>query len=453
MKHLHVDPVGGASGDMVLGALLDLGAPLEALRAPLAALRFGAFTLDAAPAAERGLRGTRVGVRLPGDAGHDHDHKHGHGRDHQHGQDRGRGGAAAHGHAHGGRAPQRGLREIRALLEAGALPAAVRDDSLRVFERLAEAEARVHGSQPEEVHFHEVGAADAIVDIVGACLARHALGIASVSVGPFPLGHGTVTCAHGVLPVPAPATVELLKGWPVQPDDEPFELVTPTGAALLTAWRTDAAIPAGARLVAAGHGFGQRTLCHRPNLLRALLFETAPAAEAAAPDDCRVLETNLDDLSPQLAGALLDRLLAAGALDAFLTPIQMKKQRPGVLLTVLCRPDRRAALLDVLFRESTTFGVREYPVARTVLEREHRHVDTPYGSVRVKIGYWQGEPVTAAPEYEDCRRAAARAGAPLRRVIEAAARAAPEWGQGAAARGGRQEGSGKRRAGTGKRNG
>ncbi len=219
--------------------------------------------------------------------------------------------------------------------------------------------------------------------------------------------------------------MELLKGWAIQPDDEPFELVTPTGAALLAAWRTDETLPAGARLARAGYGIGHRVLRQRPNLLRALLLEADPAP-APAPEDCWVMETNVDDMTPELAGALIPRLLEAGALDATLTPVHMKKQRPGILVSLLCRPEQREALRDVLFRESTTFGVREHAVRRTALERRHESVDTPFGRVRLKIGSWRGRVVTASPEYEDCLRAAEQAGVPLRVVYDAALRARPD---------------------------
>lgn len=314
--------------------------------------------------------------------------------------------------------PHRGLREIRALIEGSPLPASVKAESARVFQRLAEAEALVHGTTPDQVHFHEVGALDAIIDIVGACLGLDMLAVKSVSLGPLPLGHGTVQCAHGILPVPAPATVELLKGFPVTPIDEPFETVTPTGAALLTTWKTQDAFPSGSRILKVGQGFGARALNGRPNILRAMLMETMDVSPDT--DACLALECNLDDLTPELTGSLMKRLLDAGVLDVFLTPAQMKKQRPGILLTVLCRLEQRAAMLDLIFRESTTFGIREYPVQRTVLARRHEFVETPFGRVRVKIGRWKGADITVSPEYEDCLRAAESAGAPVRAVYAAA---------------------------------
>ena len=403
MKHIHFDSVGGASGDMILAALLDLGVSRDDLQRQLAGLPIGPFEIEAVSISEQGLRGTRIHVHA---ASHAHIHK---GADHPQ--------PKAH-------PPHRGLREIRVLIEGSQLPPAVKANSLRVFQRLAEAEALVHGSTPDQVHFHEVGAVDAIIDIVGACLGLEMLGVTGVSVSPLPLGHGAVKCAHGILPVPAPATVELLKGFPVAPADEPFELVTPTGAALLTTWKTQETFPPGSRILKIGQGFGHRTLNGRPNVLRAILMESGSVAAAAdacpATDACLVLECNLDDLTPELAGSLPNRLLDAGALDVFLTPVQMKKQRPGILLTVLCRPEQREAMLDMIFRESTTFGIREHSVRRTVLERRHENVETPFGRIRVKIGRWQGADITASPEYDDCLKAAERAGVSVRAVYEAA---------------------------------
>jgi uncharacterized protein (TIGR00299 family) protein len=404
---LWFDSVGGASGDMILAALIDLGADVEALNTALAALGTAQIRLTTHPHSDHGMHGLRVHVEA-------HEHAAGHAHGH------------AHAHADTGHAHHRHLPDIRRLIESAALPAATRQRATAVFARLAEAEARVHRTAPDRIHFHEVGALDAIADITGACHALELLGIDAVGCSPLPMGHGTITCAHGVMPNPAPGTVELLKGLPVVSVDEPFELVTPTGAALLSTWRSLDTLPAGAVLQATGHGFGTRTLQGRPNLLRVTLFETV----AAAADDtaCLVIETNLDDTAPELVGALLQRLMAAGAYDAFATGIQMKKQRPGVLLTVLCAPDRRAIFHDLIFRESTTFGLREHLTHRTMLAREIREVTTPHGTLRIKVGRWQGKAITASPEYEDCVRCADAAGVAVRIVYEAAAAAARSAG-------------------------
>jgi len=303
------------------------------------------------------------------------------------------------------------------------LPDAVKEASVRVFTRIAEVEARMHATTVDRIHFHEVGALDSIVDIAGCCLALHRLGVDGVIVGPLPQGRGTIRCAHGVYPNPAPATVELLKGMAVVQTEEPHELVTPTGAALLAAWKTMAAAPDGATVAKVGYGLGQRELAHRPNLLRAVLLEVDPQPRAAATAGL-VLERNLDDVTPELIGALTQRLLAAGALEVFTTAAQMKKQRPGVLLTVLCTGAERETMLDLIFRESTTFGVREYAVQRTVLERRRVEVATPFGAVEVKIGAWRGEDVTWAPEMDDCVLRAQERGVPVRRVYESAQQAA-----------------------------
>ena len=395
MKILQFDSVGGASGDMILGALIDLGVEPSKLQAALLRLIPDPFEIRAEAFNSHGLHGTRVEVAL---AHHDHGH---------------------HGHPH----EHRTFKDVSAIIDAGDLPDRVRQQSKAVFLKLAEAEARVHGTSVEAVHFHEVGAVDSIVDIVGCCLAREWLGIDHVLAGPLPTGYGTIHCAHGVYPSPAPAVVELLRGHPLVQVDEPFELVTPTGAALLAAWTSLDQLPAGSCIVKSGYGFGHHKLNTRPNVLRAVLLETDPASESAA-DACLVLECNIDDTNPELLGALTGRLLEAGALDVFTTAIQMKKQRPGVLLTVLCEPGRRERLLDLIFTESTTFGVREHSVSRTVLNRRFFRVQTEFGEVQVKAGRWRDREVTLAPEMDDCIRLAKGREAPVRRVYEAAVAAA-----------------------------
>jgi len=386
---LWFDSVGGASGDMILASLVDLGVRPADLNEALALLGDFHITLEAHRHSEQGLHGTRLAV---------HAHE---------------------AHEHHGHSPHRRLSDIRALIEPSHLPACVKRQSLTVFERLARAEARVHGTTPDDVHFHEVGALDAIADIVGACQALHLLHIDQIGCSLLPQGHGTIECAHGTFPNPAPGTVELLKGFPVSHVNEPFELVTPTGAALLSTWKSLESWPDGWVIKAVGHGFGQRTLNTRPNLLRAMLLE-APTNKSSDPESCLVLETNIDDTTPELVGALVQKLLAAGAFDAFTTSIQMKKQRPGTLLTVLCEPERKPVMLDLIFTESTTFGVREHLTRRTMLEREIIESQTEYGIIRIKLGRWHGTPVTASPEYEDCAKAASAHQVPIRVVYEAA---------------------------------
>lgn len=390
---LWFDSVGGASGDMILASLVDLGVRPADLNEALASLGAMHLSIEAHQHSSHGIQGTRLTV---------------HARE-QH----------AHPHPHSGHSPHRHLADIESLINPCPLAEDVKRASLAVFQVLAQAEATVHGTTPYEVHFHEVGALDAIADIVGACQALHLLHVDKVGCSPLPQGHGTIECAHGILPNPAPGTVELLKGFPVSHADEPFELVTPTGAALLSSWRSIHTWPDGWIIKAVGHGFGQRHLKGRPNLLRATLLEPPPP-EHADPESCLVLETNIDDTTPELVGALVQKLLVAGAFDAFTTAIQMKKQRPGTLLTVLCTPDRKPVMLDLIFTESTTFGVREHLTRRTMLERESFRIETPYGMIRLKLGRWHGTPVTASPEYEDCLAAAALHNVPVRVVYECA---------------------------------
>lgn len=401
MSILRFDLIGGASGDMILGALLDLGADGASVEAQVNALGMGRVRLDVVRECRHGLTGARLSVEAV-DHGHAHPHAHGHG-----------------GHAH------RTHAEIREAIARSALPAGPREAALRVFRRLAEAEGRIHGVEPDHVAFHEVGALDSIADIVGSCLGLDQLGVTGVEVGPFPLGGGEVRCAHGVYPLPAPAVVLLLRGRPCIGVDETRETVTPTGAALLVEWAESMPAPAGLRRMdAAGYGFGHHEFRGRPNVLRAVRME--PAADAvASPEDCLVIETQVDDSTAEWIGVLVQKLMVEGALDVFTTPVQMKKQRPGTLVTVLCAPERREAMLDVLFRNCTTFGVRERAVRRTVLDRRWETVATEFGPVRVKIGIWRGEDVTRAPEMDDCIARAAERGVPPRRVYEAAQRASP----------------------------
>ena len=399
MKILHFQGVGGASGDMILAALADLGVDLKKIQRQLATLHLEPFKILTRTFGSHGLHGTQLDVKLS-EGSHQHSAKH----------------KTRHHHHRG-----RSFRDIRHLIAHSKLPDIVRAESIAVFRKLAEAEAQMHAVPVDEVHFHEIGAVDSIVDIVGACLAKHELSVEQVVVDPLPLGSGTVHCAHGVYPVPAPATLELLRGFPIALSDETGELVTPTGAALLMTWRNLDRGPAGGRVVKAGHGFGHRQLKHRPNLLRVVLLEVGDAA-APRRDEGILLECNLDDTTPELIGALTAQLMAAGALDVFTTAIQMKKQRPGVLLSVLCHAAEKPGLLDLIFRGSTTFGIREYAVQRTILARRFEKIQTPFGMVRVKIGTWCGMDVTAAPEMDECVALAAKHGVTARAVYEAASR-------------------------------
>lgn len=462
MKILAFDSVGGAAGDMILASMIDLGVDPQRLTHDLSTLGIGTFQIQAQPCSASGIHGLRLNLRLPSadpdpaentgsagahahphddDHGHDHTHPHPHGHDHAHSHrghdpdphhDHGHEHGHAHGHGHAKPSLQsagphtaahnaRGLRDIRRLIEASALPSAVKDSAITVFQRLAEAEARVHHCDPETIHFHEVGALDSILDIVGCCLARYRLGIEAVHVSPLPLGTGTFRCDHGILPIPAPATAALLRDMPVIRTDEPYELVTPTGAAILSAWRTTAQDWQAYRIQRVGHGFGTRTLRNRPNMLRATLMtldtpDVAPEGGTA----CLELVCNLDDMTPEWIGPLIPRLLDEGALEAFVTPVHMKKMRPGWLLTVLCRPGDRDRFMALLFSETTTFGIRWRLWERETLDRKHHAVDTPYGSLRIKVGSRRGRDCAHAPEYEDCRKAALAHHVPVREVYASA---------------------------------
>lgn len=445
MNLLAFDSIGGAAGDMILAALIDLGVDAAELNHALTSLGIGPFQIVTERCSAAGLHGLRLRIQLPDTDSHGGKHlqhenqgKPKHHREHgpahigtdsapaiahtdAHATDHADTVAPAPPHRHAPEHGGRGLPEIRALIASGDLPQTVKHQSLAVFQSLAEAEGRVHQCDPETIHFHEVGALDSILDIVGCCLAYHWLGIEGVTVAPLPLGRGTTRCAHGILPIPVPATLELLRGFPVYHTDEPYELVTPTGAAILTTWQTADPAPAICRMQKTGHGFGTRSLNGRPNLLRAVLMTTdAPARSTPDVEACLELICNLDDMSPEWIGPLIPGLIEAGALDAFLTPIQMKKQRPGTLLTVLCRPADRIHLMDLIFRETTTFGIRWRCLEREVLARRHETVDTAYGVIRIKIGSRQNRDIVFAPEYQDCRQAALLHKIPLREIHAAA---------------------------------
>ncbi len=367
---------------MIVGALVDAGADATALQERLAALPVSGYQLSFEKITKQGFAATRFVVDL------DKTEKQ----------------------------PHRHLKNIVSILDESGLPEGVKKKAKAIFTRLAEAEAKVHGTSIEKVHFHEVGAVDAIVDVTAAVLALELLGVDRVLCSEVPVGSGTVQCDHGVMPVPAPATAELLRGVPLAACEERGELTTPTGVAILTAL-AEAFGPMPAMTIRAiGLGAGTREGKTRPNVLRVMLGEPADVGEA---DEIVALETNLDDVTPEIVSFAMDRLMAAGALDVYTQPIQMKKGRSGWLLTVLCEPHRAAAIEQVMFAETPTFGVRRVAMRRSKLRRRHETVETRFGSIRIKIGERAGV-VTAAPEYEDCRAAAEATGAPLRDVMAAA---------------------------------
>jgi uncharacterized protein (TIGR00299 family) protein len=472
MKTLYLDCFAGISGDMTVGAFIDLGLELSVLERELRKLHLEGYRLEATRVEKRGLAATQFKVILTDaehehladdefeethahhehthdHAEHEHDH-HDHDHDHEHGHQHGEAEPHVHTHVH------RALSDILALIAGSDLSEQVKATASRIFTRLGQAEAKVHGIPVEEVHFHEVGGVDAIVDIVSSAIGLEQLGVQHVIASPLHLGGGFVKMAHGLYPIPAPATAQLIQGVPVYSTEAKGELVTPTGAAIVTALASSFGPLPVMSISGVGYGAGSRDRDF-PNVLRAMLGETevartenatSEALSARAPRDPNpqqhtampgpagyhegkaiVVEANIDDMNPQLFEQLSDQLLAAGALDVLMLPVQMKKQRPGVLLQVLSAPDRLNTLLDILFRESTTIGVRTYEVTRYMLQRESVQVMTRYGPVRVKVSRQGGQVVNVAPEYEDCRALAQKIGQPVKLVYAAALGAAAEQAQ------------------------
>lgn len=388
MRIGYFDCFSGASGDMILAACIDAGADIETLRADLAGLAVPGWSLESQAVRKQGFNAAQIDVRI--DPAADKPHRH--------------------------------LKHIREIIEKSALPAVVAQRALAIFTRLAEAEAAVHGTTIEKVHFHEVGAIDAIVDIVGGCAALHRLGIDEIRCSPVPTGSGTVKCDHGIMPVPAPATAELLKGVPLADCDETGELTTPTGAAILTTLAKSFGPMPAMRIERIGVGAGRRDGQKRANILRLFVGEQV-SAEATETDEVVVIEANLDDVSGQVIGHVYDRLFEAGALDVFTTPIYMKKNRPAVQLTVIASPQLREQIETILFTETTTFGIRSHMCSRAKLARTFDTVQTAGGPVKIKVGRRTGKIVTATPEYDDCCKAASTSGLPLKQIMDEAIRA------------------------------
>ena len=448
MRIAYLECFSGMSGDMFLGALVAAGVPARLLEETVAALGVGA-RLEISRVVRSGISATKVDVWVGGEKDlpreeywakakvartpsqshdeHDHHHEHQHSHDHHHEHEHhthshsDRAGSPApheHGHTHG-----RSLTEIREIIGKAAISDAAKKTAVAVFEALGAAEAKIHASSIESVHFHEVGAVDAIVDIVCAAVGAEALGVDEIVCSPLNVGGGTVKCAHGTFPVPAPATVELLNNAPVYSSGIQAELVTPTGAAIVkTLARRFAAFPE-MKIEKSGYGAGSRDFQGHPNVVRLTVGEAASTlASKTASDTVTVLEANLDDLNPQVFGYVMDRLLEEGALDAFGMPVQMKKNRPGTLLTVLCKPQDASKLTQLIFTETTTLGVRRREEARQTLARRWESVRTEWGEVRIKIASMNGTVTNYAPEYEDCRRIAAEHHVPLKTVMQEATR-------------------------------
>jgi pyridinium-3,5-bisthiocarboxylic acid mononucleotide nickel chelatase len=420
MRIAYLDCFSGISGDMFMGALLDAGVSPKLLEDTVAALNLGA-RLDIAKITKGGLAATKADVWVAGEkdkprdeywAEHEHDeHSHGHGHEHEH----------EHSHQHLEHVHGRGLKEIRKIITAAVISERAKNTAIAIFENLGAAEAKVHNKGIESIHFHEVGAVDALVDIVCAAVGAEALGVDEWICSPLNVGGGTVKCAHGVLPVPPPAVVELLTGAPTYSSGIQKELVTPTGAAIVkTLASRFGAFPA-MTVSRSAYGAGSRDLAGQPNVLRLVVGESTTSTETTL-EMVSVIEANLDDLNPQVFGYVMDRLFAEGALDVFLTPVQMKKGRPGMVLTVLTRPEQASQMTKIVFAETTTLGVRMREERRQVLQRRSTSVQTQWGEVRMKIANMNGTITNYAPEYEDCRRIAEEKGVPLKSVMQEAIR-------------------------------
>jgi hypothetical protein len=406
---------------MLLGALVDAGVPFACLEETAAALNVGA-RLEMRKVSRGGLAGTKIDVIAPGEAAHETEHAHGahaheaHSHaDHSHAAD-----THEHSHAHS-HAAHRPLSAILEIIRSAPLSETVKQRSIRAFQLLGEAEAAIHSVPVEEVHFHEVGAVDTIIDIVCSAAGAETLGVDQWLASPLNVGSGTVVCQHGTLPVPAPATLALLGDAPVYSAGPPMERVTPTGAAVLRMLDVRYAPLPAMRVLKTGYGAGGRETAGQPNLLRLLVGEEA--AENSATQEIAIIETVIDDSSPQVLAYVSEKLLEAGAWDVYRIPVQMKKGRTGVQMTVLCRPDLVPALRDLLFRETTTIGLHWRIENKIALAREFADVQTSWGKVRIKIARLpDGTIANAAPEYEDCKHLATEHAVPLKRVIEEAIR-------------------------------
>jgi uncharacterized protein (TIGR00299 family) protein len=385
MKLAYFDCFSGISGDMTLGALVDAGVSADALRSDLRALQVPGWELTTEKVWKIGMSATHVRVKTEDQQKH------------------------------------RSLGSILEILKTSQLAAPVRERASAIFQKLGEAEAHVHDAPLEKVHFHEVGAVDAIVDIVGACIGFCALGIERFACSALNVGGGTVKMAHGVLPIPAPATARLLQGAPTFSNGVQRELVTPTGAAIM-ATLCDSFGPQPPMTVSAiGYGAGTADLEGQPNVLRIMIGESAEKSTSLA-EEISIIEANLDDMNPQIYGYVVEKALLAGALDVYTTALQMKKNRPGTLLTILCNPQDTEALISLIFAETTTFGVRTHRAQRRALPREWVNVSTSYGPVRIKLSRSNGRVLHAAPEYDDCRKLAVEKQVPLQQVISEALR-------------------------------
>jgi uncharacterized protein (TIGR00299 family) protein len=451
MRIAYLECFSGISGDMFLGALVDGGVSPRVLQETVAELDVSAklgARLEISRVMRSGISAAKVDVYVHGEKDlpreeyweqqHEHEHSHGGRHEHHHHEhshnlhgEISRAGVPAphehehsHGHSHG-----RGLTEIREIISNAGISDSAKKTAIAVFEALGAAEAKIHNASIKSVHFHEVGAVDAIVDIVCAAVGAEALGVNEFVCSPLNVGGGTMKCAHGTFPVPAPATLELLKDAPVYSSGVQAELVTPTGAAIVKTLSSRFATFPEMKIAQSGYGAGSRDFPGHPNVVRLTVGEAASSLAAistlatnTASETITVLEANLDDLNPQVFGYVMDRLLEEGALDAFGMPVQMKKNRPGTLLTVLCKPEESSKLTQIIFTETTTLGVRRRDEVRQTLARRWESVRTQWGEVRIKIASMNGTVTNYAPEYEDCRRIAAEQHVPLKTVMQEATR-------------------------------
>jgi uncharacterized protein (TIGR00299 family) protein len=439
MRIAYLECFSGISGDMFMGALLDAGVAPSVFQDAVAALKVGA-RLEISRVVRAGISATKADVWVNGEkdspreiyweqahSGVEHSHhEHSHVEPHEHGHDHSHGDSDSHSHNHTHPDEHgRGLNEIRQIISVTSISDRAKKTAINIFEALGRAEAKIHNTSVENVHFHEVGAVDAMVDIVCAAVGAEALGVDEFICSPLNVGGGTVQCAHGTIPVPAPATVELLADAPVYSSGVMMELVTPTGAAIVKTLASRFTSFPEMKIERSGYGAGSRDFPGHPNVLRLTIGEANPHSLAAntASDTVAVLEANLDDLNPQVFGYVMDRLFEAGALDAFAMPVQMKKNRPGTLLTVLCKPEHAGELTQLIFTETTTLGVRRREETRQTLARRWENVGTRWGEVRVKVASMNGTVTNYAPEYEDCRRIAMENRVPLKTVMQEAAQA------------------------------
>ena len=416
MRIAYLDCFSGISGDMFLGALIDAGVPVRVFEEAVAALDIGA-ALAISKVDRSGITATKVDVLVAGQIAeakdshkHDHDHNHDHGHDHSHNNEHGS------KHSHG-----RGLNEIREIISRSSSPAEAKATATAIFEALGAAESKIHNIPIETIHFHEVGAVDALVDIICAAVGAAHLAVDEWVCSPLNVGGGTVKCAHGTFPVPAPATLELLKNAPVFSSGPQMELVTPTGAAIVTTLsRRFSSFPR-MKINAIGYGAGTRNFPAHANVVRLSIGDShTEVTTQTQQDTVTVLEANIDDLNPQVFGYVIDHLMVEGALDAFGIPAQMKKGRPGMLLTVLARPEDAARLTHILFTETTTLGIRCHDEQRRILDRRFEVVHTKWGDVRMKVASLNGTVSTFAPEFEDCRQLATKHRVPLKTVMQEA---------------------------------